>query len=137
MAVPKRKTSISKKKMRRSHHKISAANISEDKKSQMKLFGNVVYFLENFETVKLQANPGINHVEFNKLQYKKIEPIINDLKEWILDEHKSDWKSNVYGQCKSWLEILEPSKFKNSFAGTFFGTIKSPCAFNIDGNIMQ
>tara|TARA_A100001015_G_scaffold303414_1_gene393015 strand:- start:1397 stop:1570 length:174 start_codon:yes stop_codon:yes gene_type:complete len=33
MAVPKRKTSISKKKMRRSHHKISAANISEDKKS--------------------------------------------------------------------------------------------------------
>ena len=33
MAVPKRKTSISKKKKRRSHHKISAANISEDKKS--------------------------------------------------------------------------------------------------------
>ena len=33
MAVPKRKTSISQKKMRRSHHKISAANISEDKKS--------------------------------------------------------------------------------------------------------
>ena len=33
MAVPKRKTSISRKKMRRSQHKISAANISEDKKS--------------------------------------------------------------------------------------------------------
>ena len=33
MAVPKRKTSISKKKMRRSHHKISSANIVEDKKS--------------------------------------------------------------------------------------------------------
>ena len=32
MAVPKRKTSISKKKMRRSHHKISSANIVEDKK---------------------------------------------------------------------------------------------------------
>ena len=31
MAVPKRKTSISKKKMRRSHHKISSANIVEDK----------------------------------------------------------------------------------------------------------
>ena len=25
------------------------------------------------------------------------------LKEWILEDHK-EWKSNVYGQCKSWLE---------------------------------
>ena len=25
------------------------------------------------------------------------------LKQWILEEHK-DWKNNVYGQCKSWLE---------------------------------
>ena len=25
------------------------------------------------------------------------------LKEWILEEHK-DWKTNVYGQCKSWLD---------------------------------
>ena len=33
MAVPKRKTSTSKKKMRRSHHKLSSVNIIEDKKS--------------------------------------------------------------------------------------------------------
>ena len=33
MAVPKRKTSVSKKKMRRSHHKLSPVNIIEDKKS--------------------------------------------------------------------------------------------------------
>ncbi len=33
MAVPKRKTSVSKKKMRRSHHKLAASNIIEDKKS--------------------------------------------------------------------------------------------------------
>ena len=33
MAVPKRKTSISKKKMRRSHHKINPINVVEDKKS--------------------------------------------------------------------------------------------------------
>ena len=33
MAVPKRKTSISKKKMRRSHHGLSKVNIIEDKKS--------------------------------------------------------------------------------------------------------
>ncbi|MDB4303789.1 methionine--tRNA ligase [Desulfosarcina sp.] len=26
------------------------------------------------------------------------------LKEWILEGHKSDWKPNVYGQCKSWIE---------------------------------
>ena len=31
MAVPKRKTSISRKKMRRSHHKLSSVNIVEDK----------------------------------------------------------------------------------------------------------
>ena len=33
MAVPKRKTSVSKKKMRRSHHKLNNVNIIEDKKS--------------------------------------------------------------------------------------------------------
>jgi methionyl-tRNA synthetase len=26
------------------------------------------------------------------------------LKEWILEGHKEDWKPNVYGQCKSWLD---------------------------------
>lgn len=26
------------------------------------------------------------------------------LKEWILVGHKKDWKSNVYGQCKSWID---------------------------------
>lgn len=30
------------------------------------------------------------------------------LKEWILDGHK-EWKTNVYGQCKSWLDMgLQP-----------------------------
>jgi|TARA_B110000211_G_C13853549_1_gene453272 large subunit ribosomal protein L32 len=33
MAVPKRKTSTSKKRMRRSHHKLSQVNVAEDKKS--------------------------------------------------------------------------------------------------------
>ena len=33
MAVPKRKTSISRKRMRRSHHKLNAVNVVEDKKS--------------------------------------------------------------------------------------------------------
>ncbi|MBC34880.1 MAG: methionine--tRNA ligase [Bacteroidetes bacterium] len=26
------------------------------------------------------------------------------LKEWIVDGHKNDWKPNVYGQCKSWID---------------------------------
>jgi hypothetical protein len=31
------------------------------------------------------------------------------LKEWILVGHKSDWKPNVYGQVKSWIDGgLEP-----------------------------
>ena len=33
MAVPKRKTSLAKKRMRRSHHKLSSVNVVEDKKS--------------------------------------------------------------------------------------------------------
>ncbi len=31
------------------------------------------------------------------------------LKKWILEDHKSDWKPNVYGQVKSWIDGgLEP-----------------------------
>ncbi|MBN9379822.1 MAG: methionine--tRNA ligase [Chitinophagaceae bacterium] len=31
------------------------------------------------------------------------------LREWILREHKDDWKTNVVGQCKSWIdEGLQP-----------------------------
>jgi methionyl-tRNA synthetase len=26
------------------------------------------------------------------------------LREWLLEGHKGDWKTNVYGQCKSWLD---------------------------------
>jgi len=26
------------------------------------------------------------------------------LKSWILEGHKEDWKTNVYGQCKSWID---------------------------------
>jgi len=26
------------------------------------------------------------------------------LREWILEGHKEDWKTNVYGQCKSWID---------------------------------
>jgi methionyl-tRNA synthetase len=26
------------------------------------------------------------------------------LKEWLVEGHKDDWKTNVYGQCKSWID---------------------------------
>ncbi|MDQ2768936.1 MAG: methionine--tRNA ligase [Bacteroidota bacterium] len=26
------------------------------------------------------------------------------LREWIIEGHKDDWKTNVYGQCKSWID---------------------------------
>ncbi len=26
------------------------------------------------------------------------------LREWIVEGHKNDWKANVYGQCKSWID---------------------------------
>ena len=31
------------------------------------------------------------------------------LREWILEGHKADWRVNVYGQCKSWIDAgLQP-----------------------------
>lgn len=31
------------------------------------------------------------------------------LREWILAQHKDDWKANVLGQCKSWMDLgLQP-----------------------------
>jgi len=31
------------------------------------------------------------------------------LRKWILEDHKNDWKANVLGQCKSWLDAgLQP-----------------------------
>lgn len=31
------------------------------------------------------------------------------LREWILESHRDDWRTNVYGQCKSWIDAgLQP-----------------------------
>ncbi len=35
--------------------------------------------------------------------YLPLDKYESDLKKWILDDHK-EWRSNVYGQCKSWLD---------------------------------
>ena len=34
----------------------------------------------------------------------KIDSHQSFLEDWILKSHKLDWKPNVYGQCKSWLD---------------------------------
>ena len=36
--------------------------------------------------------------------YLKLDEFQAFLKKWILEDNKGLWKSNVYGQCKSWLE---------------------------------
>lgn len=40
--------------------------------------------------------------------YLPLDSYQKDLEKWILTDHK-EWKSNVYGQCKSWLDLgLQP-----------------------------
>ena len=40
--------------------------------------------------------------------YLQLDKYQNFLKNWILEDHK-DWRSTVYGQCKSWFDIgLQP-----------------------------
>jgi len=36
--------------------------------------------------------------------YLPLDQYENWLAAWILEGHKEDWKTNVYGQCKSWIE---------------------------------
>ena len=46
------------------------------------------------------SNPVLRETRHWYLPLDKYEPW---LKKWILEEHK-EWKTNVYGQCKSWLD---------------------------------
>ncbi|MEG2178012.1 MAG: methionine--tRNA ligase [Bacteroidales bacterium] len=36
--------------------------------------------------------------------YLPLEQYEDFLRQWILVDHKEDWKTNVYGQCKSWID---------------------------------
>jgi methionyl-tRNA synthetase len=36
--------------------------------------------------------------------YLSLDKYQDWLRKWILEDHKDDWKTNVYGQCKSWLD---------------------------------
>lgn len=51
------------------------------------------------------AQPEMRKTKHWYLPLDKYEPF---LREWILEGHK-EWRSNVYGQCKSWLDMgLQP-----------------------------
>ncbi len=36
--------------------------------------------------------------------YFPLDKFENWLREWVIEGHKDDWKTNVYGQCKSWID---------------------------------
>ena len=55
-------------------------------------------------------NPGHGLVKkATKNWYPPLNNYQNWLKQWILDEHK-EWRPNVYGQCKSWLDMDLPPR---------------------------
>jgi methionyl-tRNA synthetase len=43
-------------------------------------------------------------LRFTKHWYLPLDKYEGWLKKWILNEHAGDWKTNVYGQCKSWID---------------------------------
>tara|TARA_R110002072_G_scaffold22615_1_gene79245 strand:+ start:62799 stop:64877 length:2079 start_codon:yes stop_codon:yes gene_type:complete len=47
------------------------------------------------------ATPTLKETKHWFLPLDQYEPW---LKEWIIKGHKKDWKTNVYGQCKSWID---------------------------------
>jgi len=61
--------------------------------------------LVNPKSMVSGSTPVIRTTKHWYLPLDKHEPF---LKEWILEGHK-EWKSNVYGQCKSWIDMgLQP-----------------------------
>lgn len=57
--------------------------------------------LINPRSVLSGAKPVMRKTKHWYLPLDEYEPW---LKSWILDGHKEDWKTNVYGQCKSWID---------------------------------
>lgn len=57
--------------------------------------------LINPKSVITGATPELKETKHWFLPLDKHESF---LKEWIIEGHKNDWKPNVYGQCKSWID---------------------------------
>lgn len=50
----------------------------------------------------LSGNPPV--MKETRHWYLPLDKYEDWLREWILISHKNDWKPNVYGQCKSWID---------------------------------
>ncbi len=50
----------------------------------------------------LSGNPPVK--KETKHWYLPLQNFETWLKEWVVDGHKDDWKPNVWGQCKSWID---------------------------------
>jgi len=57
--------------------------------------------LKNPSSVLSGNKPVMKTTKHWYLPLQDYEPM---LRKWILEGHKSDWKPNVYGQCKSWID---------------------------------
>jgi methionyl-tRNA synthetase len=57
--------------------------------------------LINPKSVLSGNKPVMKRTKHWYLPLQDYEPM---LRKWILEGHKNDWKSNVYGQCKSWID---------------------------------
>ncbi len=53
-------------------------------------------------TSTLSGNPPVKRE--TKHWYFPLNDYEAFFREWILEGHKDDWKANVYGQCKSWID---------------------------------
>lgn len=55
----------------------------------------------------LSGNPPVKKVTTH--WYLPLNKHEDFLRQWITEDHKNDWKANVLGQCKSWLDLgLQP-----------------------------
>jgi len=50
----------------------------------------------------LSGNPPVKRLTTH--WYLPLDKYEDFLRNWILEEHKNDWKANVLGQCKSWID---------------------------------
>ncbi len=57
--------------------------------------------LKNPQSMLSGKKPVMKKTRHWYLPLDKYEPMLT---QWILEENKGKWKSNVYGQCKSWIE---------------------------------
>ena len=53
---------------------------------------------------KSSITGNVPSLKSTKHWFLKLDSFQKFLKKWILEENKSLWKANVYGQCKSWLD---------------------------------